>query len=309
MTKINKVETPLIETGVAEDFHIYSIGKDLDGEVKTLRDLQKILLEMTLAFDKLCRKNNIPYALAFGSALGIINYGGFIPWDDDVDIAINYEDLPRVIKMLEEQLPEAYYFDCYEKDPCYNVLIPTIKIRKKDSYILEKNCITLPNNCDGDGIFIDVVAFMGVPESEKEHKKVLRYAKRFIVPYVVKDAFFHTSVSKMQGKLKAYEKMIAEKYKDSPRVAQTVIIPWQDWGQEVKNLSYPREVIYPFREYDFQGHKLYSFSDVREFCRLKFGSKCFNVFRKGKWVSRYPFRKRKARHFKKFSLTHTRLKK
>lgn len=310
MEQKKDLKKPLSETGVAEDFHIYSIGKDLDGETKSLKDLQKILLEMTLVFDQLCRKNNIPYALAFGSALGIINYAGFIPWDDDVDIAISYEDLPRVIKMLQEQLPDDYYFDSYETDSRYNVFIPTIKIRKKDSYILEKNHFTLPNWCDGDGVFIDVVVFMGVPETLKEHRKVLRYAKNYIAPYFFKDVIFRSSnLLKMKKKIKDYEKMMAEKYAHSSRVAQTVIIPFQDWGSEVKNLSYPREVIYPFREYNFQGHKLYSFNDVREFCRLKFGSKCFNVFSKGKWVSRYPYRKRKAKHFKKFSLSHARLKK
>ena len=303
------LEKPLSETGVAEDFHIYSIGKDLDGQEKSLKDLQKILLKMTLVFDELCRKNDIPYALAFGSALGIVNYGGFIPWDDDVDIAIKYEDLPRVIKMLQEQLPDAYYFDSYETDPRYNVFIPTIKIRKKDSYILEKNHFTLPNWCDGDGVFIDVVVFMGVPETLKEHKKVLRYTKKYIIPYFLKDVIFHASLTKTKNKIKEYEKATAEKYANSSRVAQTVIIPFQDWGGEVKNLSYPREVIYPFREYDFQGHKLYSFNDLREFCRLKWGPKCFNVYSKGKWISRYPYRKRKPKHFKKFSLTHTRLKK
>lgn len=38
--------------------------------------------------NRVCRKNNIPYALHAGDALGVINYKGFIPWDDDIDLAI-----------------------------------------------------------------------------------------------------------------------------------------------------------------------------------------------------------------------------
>ncbi|MCB9498071.1 MAG: LicD family protein [Erysipelotrichaceae bacterium] len=310
MTKINEQKKNNLENpGYAEDFHIYPIGKDLDGAKKNTRDLQKLLLEMTLVFDQLCRQNNIPYALAFGSALGMVNYGGFIPWDDDVDIAIKYEDLPRLIEVLKNQLPPEYYFDCYETDSRYNVFIPTMKIRHKNSYVMEKNHFTLPNWCDGDGVFIDVVVFMGVPSTRQEHRQVLRYAKRKIIPYFINDAIFHRPLFKLKTQLKDYEKFIANKYQDSPRVAQTVIIPFQDWGSEVKALSYPREVIFPFKEYDFQGHRLYSFNNVREFCRLKFGEKCFNVYDGKKWISRYPFRKRKAKHFKKFSLTHPRLKK
>lgn len=295
--------------GFAEDFHIYPLGRDIDGEKKSLKDLQKILLEMTLCFDALCRKNSIEYALCFGSALGLCNYGGFIPWDDDVDIAINYADLPRLIEVLKKELPDIYYFDCYENDHRYNVLLPTLKIRYKNSYIKEKNDFVTKNRCPGSGLFIDIWTFMGVPEDHHEHTRIVKQMRKYIVPYFLKDVIFHTSCEKMKEKIKAKEKEVAEKYATSSMMSQSIAMPFEDIYTRPSVRAYPRNVLYPFKEYDFHGHRLYSFNDIYAFCEIKYGPKCFNVFNGEKWVSTFPWRKRKGKHIARFSLTHSKPKK
>lgn len=281
----------------------YSFGKDLDGKQHSIKELQDILLKIVLEFDRICRKYKIPYALTYGSALGLFNYAGFIPWDDDIDISIDYFDIPRLIKALNEDLGEDFTFDCYEENKRYNVLIPTFKIRYKHSYIREVNQPTLPNRCkNGDGIFIDVVAFMGVPSNEKEHKKILKYSKRRMIPYVVLDAFLRIHPYTMKKKLKAFEKEMAYEYKDSPFVSQTVIIPFQDWGKEKKNKSFPKEVLYPVREYDFCGHKLFSYNDLETFIKLCYGEKSMKKEVNGVYIDPFPNRKRKTKHVARYLL-------
>ena len=56
---------------------------------------KKIQLEMLIEIDDFCRNHNIHYILAFGTLLGAIRHKGYIPWDDDVDISMPYEDLLR----------------------------------------------------------------------------------------------------------------------------------------------------------------------------------------------------------------------
>ena len=282
----------------------YDLGRDIDGIHHDIREVHPILLKIILELDRICRKNNIGYALSYGSALGIYNYGGFIPWDDDMDVAIDYFDIPRLVEALKNDLGDEFSFDCYEDNKRFNVLIPTFKIRYKNSYIKEKFFYTLPNRCrNGDGIFIDVVALLGVPEDKKEHRKLLKFAKRRMIVYSALDAFLRIHPYGMKKKIKEYERKIANEYKDSPYVSQTVIIPFQDWAEKKENLSYPRDVIYPFKEYDFLGHKIFSFNKLEEYCRLTYGEKCLKRFIDGKWVDPQPKNKRNAKHNITYSLT------
>ena len=62
-------------------------------------ELQDKILEIMVDIDKLCRENNIDYCLMGGSALGAKRHGGFIPWDDDLDIFMtpnNYEKFRNI---------------------------------------------------------------------------------------------------------------------------------------------------------------------------------------------------------------------
>ena len=51
-----------------------------------LRKQQLRMLEILLYIDKVCKENNINYWLSSGTLLGAVRHGGFIPWDDDLDI-------------------------------------------------------------------------------------------------------------------------------------------------------------------------------------------------------------------------------
>lgn len=73
--------------------------------------VQQIQLELLREFDRICRKYNIKYNIGFGSLLGAIRHGGFIPWDDDIDVTIRSEDFDLLDKIMENELDkEKYYF-------------------------------------------------------------------------------------------------------------------------------------------------------------------------------------------------------
>ena len=281
----------------------YGSFKDTNGNVITIRDVQDVVFKIILEIDRVFRKNNIGYALAYGSTLGLYNYHDFIPWDDDMDIAVDYFDIPRIIEAFQKDLGDEYTFDSYETDKRYNPLIVTMKVRLKDTYIREQNWLTLPNRCkNGNGLFIDIVAFMGVPEKKEDHLKLIKYSKRIMPWYVALDGFLRIHPHGFKKKLKAFEAKVANDYKDSKFVAQTVIIPFQDWGEDKDKISFPYDVIYPFREYDFRGVKLFSFNDIREFCKLCYGERSLRKFDGEKWYDPYPERKRHSHHVLKINL-------
>lgn len=292
----------------AKDFVIdnrkYPLGKDIDGVEHDVKELHALILKIILEIDRICRKNDIPYALAFGSALGLVNYGGFTPWDDDADIVIDYFDIPRFVEACKKDISPEFVLEGYENNDKYNILIPTFKMRYRNSYQKEANWFWLPNKCgNGDGFFVDVCAFMGVPEDEKEHKKLLKFTKNRVAHYCFVDALLKRNPLKLKRKIKAFEKECAEKYKDSAMVSQSVIIPWQDLPSFINKNAFPKEVIYPFKEYEFEGHKLYSFNNPEEFVRLRYGEKCLKYQKDGVWYDPMPEKVRRVWHTKKYHLT------
>ena len=89
--------------------YILKINKD--GSAITVRDLQLEILDIMDEIHRVCEKNEIPYALMAGSALGICNYKGFIPWDDDMDIFIERKNWNKFIEALDKDLDKnRFYF-------------------------------------------------------------------------------------------------------------------------------------------------------------------------------------------------------
>lgn len=275
----------------------YILGTDKNGKVHYIKEVQDIVFPIVLEIDRICRKNNIPYALGFGSCLGIVNYQGFIPWDDDADIVFNYEDLPRLVEALKKDLAPEFVFDCYEVDERYNIFQPTIKIKNKNGpTMVDYNYKRMPDRIhSSDGFFVDMVAFMGVPDM-KTLKKLIWRNKWRIPPYFFKDYIFKKDPLKLKAKMKAEEKKYAEDYKDAPYVTQTMILPFP----KPKHNLFPRDVIYPFKEYNFNGHKLYSFNKIEEFCKIFFGEGSLKRFDGEKYVDDFPMKKRHALHIKSF---------
>ncbi|OIQ33055.1 MAG: hypothetical protein BM555_04670 [Crocinitomix sp. MedPE-SWsnd] len=65
---------------------------------------QQILLKLLIFFDEVCRKHQIDYWIDGGTFLGAVRHGGFIPWDDDIDVCILQKDFDRAISVFEEEV-------------------------------------------------------------------------------------------------------------------------------------------------------------------------------------------------------------
>ena len=280
---------------VVIDNYPYSLGVDTKGNVGYVKEAQDIVFSILLEIDRICRKNNIPYALAFGSALGIYNYADFIPWDDDADIAIDYFDIIRLKEAFEKDLSPEFEFVCYEKDERYIVLIPTFKVKKRVAYMRDKNYNWWKDHTNSyESFFVDIVAFMGM--KKKKHFWHLFKSQVQMVFYFISDFIFKHDPKGLKRRMKNREEKLANLYKDEEYVCQSAILPFQI----AKVNLYPTDIIYPIKEYDFNGAKLYSFNNIEEFSRIRFGEKSLKVEKDGVMVDLLPKKKRKPLHIKEF---------
>ncbi|WP_439108394.1 LicD family protein, partial [Alkalihalophilus pseudofirmus] len=75
-----------------------------------LRSLQMVLLEMLLEIDRVCKENDISYCLSMGTMLGAVRHGGFIPWDDDLDIAMMRPEYEKFKEACKRDLDHSRFF-------------------------------------------------------------------------------------------------------------------------------------------------------------------------------------------------------
>ena len=77
-------------------------------EPEVLRKLQSIQTEIYKDFASICRKYNLSYFFLGGSGIGVVRHQGFIPWDDDIDIAMPRKDYDVLMAVLEDEMGDKY---------------------------------------------------------------------------------------------------------------------------------------------------------------------------------------------------------
>ena len=77
-------------------------------EPELLKQLQKEELEVLLVFDQICKEQGLAYFLHYGALIGTMRHQGFIPWDDDIDVAMTREDYNKFVLYCQEH-PDMNY--------------------------------------------------------------------------------------------------------------------------------------------------------------------------------------------------------
>lgn len=115
-----------------------------------LRKAQLKMLEILIEVSTICDRHSIPYWIAHGTLLGAVRHGGFIPWDDDLDIEIRLEDCEKLITVLNAELPSSMVLQNDEIDK--NYAHKYMKVRDKNSIIHEEGSVGFAER----GLFIDI---------------------------------------------------------------------------------------------------------------------------------------------------------
>lgn len=136
-------------------------------EIKDVEEIKDIQLDVLLKIHEFCVNNDIKYSLADGSLIGAVRHGGFIPWDDDIDICMMRDDYNNFIQLFPFMYKEYVSVISMERDLQW--AYPFAKAY--DVRTIKREPIT--NNRPEIGIGIDIFPLDEVPDDEEW----LRYNK------------------------------------------------------------------------------------------------------------------------------------
>lgn len=133
----------------------------------SLAEIQQNSFNILKFVDKICKEEGLTYTLAYGSLLGAIRHGGFIPWDDDIDLWMPREDYNKLINYFMEHEEELKPFALFSQ---YNMSnYPYMISRISDTRFLIE---TENEESYGIGTFIDIYPIDGVGDSVQEYTKL-----------------------------------------------------------------------------------------------------------------------------------------
>ncbi len=143
---------------------------------ESLLKLQAAMTDILSVVDGFCRENGIPYSLAYGTALGAVRHGGFIPWDDDVDVFMFRDDYEKFIGLWRERAPEGYSMLASGDEG--SIFLHT-KIFKDNTVLAsDPSDLEKPGH---HGFWIDIFPFDKAPTDKKLKKKFMFKAKLRLV--------------------------------------------------------------------------------------------------------------------------------
>ena len=128
-------------------------------------ELHQVLLAAMKDIDKICRENGLRYYLYAGTLLGAMNHKGFIPWDDDIDLAMFPDEFKRFAQIINEQYSDWYYVCIAGENAEWYTPANKFFIRGT-KLIHEKGSLDMP-------LFIDFCLLHSVPDG-----KIQRFFQR-----------------------------------------------------------------------------------------------------------------------------------
>lgn len=135
-------------------------------EQRVLDRLHATMLEIYGEIVRICEKHNLEYFVVGGTLLGAVVHKGYIPWDDDLDIAMPRDSYDRFIQICKNELDERFFLHCTDTDKKY--WLPFIKVRMNNTIFLEEKRKNVKSHA---GIYVDVFPFDYC--SERDEKKYM----------------------------------------------------------------------------------------------------------------------------------------
>ena len=238
----------------------------------TTKKMQKIETEMLLEIDRICKKHNIKYFLIAGTLLGAVRHKGFIPWDDDIDIAMPFKEYIRFCKVAKKELKSDYFLQNYQTDV---IAMWFTKIRKNNTTAIQDNH---KNKLHHQGIWIDIFPIIGVKNDKQWLSKLNKNAKRIKKILTKKIGLLEDTEGKIIYEiinklipLKIYQFIFGLFYRHIFKDPKKFSYCYYLWANFKIKARFPSELFTETCEVEFEGHMFPAPKEWDKYLTIEYG--------------------------------------
>lgn len=162
-------------------------------EPSVLKKLQEVELSILQDFMTLCDKHNLTYFGIAGTGIGAKRHGGFIPWDDDIDVAMPRADFDRFLMIAKQEMSDCYL----PLNAAYDKRFPmmTTRLMKKGTVFIEEALKDANCPC---GIFLDLYVLDNVADGKLAYElqswEAWFWSKLLVLRCLPKPFLFQTGI-------------------------------------------------------------------------------------------------------------------
>lgn len=240
---------------------------------ENLRKAQLHCVGILEDIDAICRENNINYSLNAGTVIGWHLYGGFVPWDDDIDLMMTRDNYEKFLSVCKTKLPKKYELRNFENGKDKRNLFSKI-VDTQTTYI---DCVPDCNNVI-TGVYIDISVFDKYPKNN---------VRRFFYKMLIKLLYLCVSRGKIktQNVKEFFREFLRKVLKPFSKKIYIIInnifsqySPEEyDYAEVIFGLTnvFPREIFESYKDVLFEGKKAMIVEDYMGYLESRYGRREF----------------------------------